>query len=411
MIDFRKSVSERFIRYTQFDTMSDPSLAGVKRPTTDGQVVMQKALAKELEELGLEVSYGKESVVRGLLKANVPGVLPIGFMAHVDTADDVMGNGVKAQRHIYTGGDIVLNGGTVIRENENPSLSSYIGTEIITSDGTTLLGADDKAGAAEIMEAVRYLVGHPEIKHGDIEVFFTPDEETGAGMDQFPYHEQISKVCYTMDGGAEGEIESECFNAASVIISIHGVSTHLGSARGKLVNALTVASAISMTIPHSESPEATDERYGYYHVGEIKGTNVEAQMEVIIRDFDSDSFDFRINAVKELAQAVGNIYHARVEVYVKISYRNMALANAKHPEAIEAVMNAGKELGLEFFPALIRGGTDGARMAEKAGVPCPNLFTGGHNYHSLEEWVSVEVMSRSVNMILAIIDYQVKNRK
>ena len=411
MVDFRKSVSERFIRYTQFDTMSDPSLAGVKRPTTDGQVVMQKALVRELEELGLEVSYGKECVVRGFLKANVSGVLPIGFMAHVDTADDVMGNGVKAQRHVYTGGDIVLNGGTVIREKENPALSSYMGTEIITSDGTTLLGADDKAGAAEIMEALKYLVEHPEIKHGDIEVFFTPDEETGAGMDQFPYHEQVSKVCYTMDGGAEGEIESECFNAASVLISIHGVSTHLGSARGRLVNALAVASAISMTIPRSESPEATDERYGYYHVGEIRGTHVEAQMEILIRDFDSDSFDFRINALKDLAQAVGNIYHARVDVSVKISYRNMALANAKHPEAIDAVMNAGKELGLEFFSALIRGGTDGARMAEKAGVPCPNLFTGGHNYHSLEEWVSVEVMSKSVNMILAIIDYQVKNGK
>ena len=206
MVDFRKSVSERFIRYTQFDTMSDPSLAGVKRPTTDGQVVMQKALVGELEELGLEVSYGKECVVRGLLKANVSGVLPIGFMAHVDTADDVMGNGVKAQRHVYTGGDIVLNGGTVIREKENPALSSYMGTEIITSDGTTLLGADDKAGAAEIMEALKYLAEHPEIKHGDIEVFFTPDEETGAGMDQFPYHEQVSKVCYTMDGGAEGDV-------------------------------------------------------------------------------------------------------------------------------------------------------------------------------------------------------------
>ncbi len=411
MIDFRESVSARFIRYTQFDTMSNPALCGVRRPTTEGQTVMQKALMKELEELGLEVSYGKESVVRGLLKANCGGVLPIGFMAHVDTADDVMGNGVKARCFIYSGGDILLEGGTVIRENENPALSSFIGTKIITSDGTTLLGADDKAGAAEIMEAVKYLVEHPEIKHGDIEVFFTPDEETGSGMDQFPYHEQISKVCYTMDGGGRGEIECECFNAATVTVKIHGVSMHLGSARGKLVNALSAASAISMAIPHSESPEATDGRYGYYHVGEIRGTNVEANMEIFIRDFDSECFDFRIRALKELIQAVCSIHHAVAEVAVKVSYRNMAMANAAHPEALEAVLSAGEELGIRLQPELIRGGTDGARMAEKTGVPCPNLFTGGYNYHSLEEWASVEVMSQSVNMILSIIAYQVKNRK
>ena len=411
MIDFRESVSARFIRYTQFDTMSNPALCGVRRPTTEGQTVMQKALMKELEELGLEVSYGKESVVRGLLKANCGGVLPIGFMAHVDTADDVMGNGVKARCFIYSGGDILLEGGTVIRENENPALSSFIGTKIITSDGTTLLGADDKAGAAEIMEAVKYLVEHPEIKHGDIEVFFTPDEETGSGMDQFPYHEQISKVCYTMDGGGRVEIECECFNAATVTVKIHGVSMHLGSARGKLVNALSAASAISMAIPHSESPEATDGRYGYYHVGEIRGTNVEANMEIFIRDFDSECFDFRIRALKELIQAVCSIHHAVAEVAVKVSYRNMAMANAAHPEALEAVLSAGEELGIRLQPELIRGGTDGARMAEKTGVPCPNLFTGGYNYHSLEEWASVEVMSQSVNMILSIIAYQVKNRK
>ena len=411
MIDFRESVSARFIRYTQFDTMSNPALCGVRRPTTEGQTVMQKALMKELEELGLEVSYGKESVVRGLLKANCGGVLPIGFMAHVDTADDVMGNGVKARCFIYSGGDILLEGGTVIRENENPALSSFIGTKIITSDGTTLLGAGDKAGAAEIMEAVKYLVEHPEIKHGDIEVFFTPDEETGSGMDQFPYHEQISKVCYTMDGGGRGEIECECFNAATVTVKIHGVSMHLGSARGKLVNALSAASAISMAIPHSESPEATDGRYGYYHVGEIRGTNVEANMEIFIRDFDSECFDFRIRALKELIQAVCSIHHAVAEVAVKVSYRNMAMANAAHPEALEAVLSAGEELGIRLQLELIRGGTDGARMAEKTGVPCPNLFTGGYNYHSLEEWASVEVMSQSVNMILSIIAYQVKNRK
>ena len=410
MIDFRKDVSERFIRYTRFDTMSDPSLAGSRRPTTPGQVVMQKALVAELEELGLEVTYGEEHVVHAILRANAQGIAPVAFMAHVDTADDVMGNGVKARVHDYEGGDIVLDG-TVIRACDNPDLARCAGGRVITSDGTTLLGGDDKAGVAEIMEAVSYLVGHPEVVHGDVEVFFTPDEETGAGMDMFPYHEMISKVCYTLDGGPEGEIETECFNAATVDIAIHGVSTHLGSARGRLVNALKVASMIADTLPHSESPEATDGRYGYYHVGAIEGTNVEARMEIFIRDFDSGSFDERIRALEALARAVADIYHASIDIDVHVSYRNMASANARHPEALEAVMEAGRRLGLDLHQELIRGGTDGARMAERAGVPCPNLFTGGHNFHSLEEWVSVDVMSESVNMVLAIIDYQVAAAK
>lgn len=407
MIDFRKSVSERFIRYTEFDTMSNPAMVGKIRPTTEGQTVLLKALVKELEEMGVEAELTKESVVRGLLKGNVEAPV-VGFMAHVDTADDVMGNGVKAQRHIYEGGDIVLPG-TVIRESDNPDLEMYKGTEIITSDGTTLLGADDKAGVAEIMEAVKYLCEHPEIKHGDVEIFFTPDEETGAGMNSFPYDKQTSTVCYTMDGGAENEVETECFNAATVNVKISGVSTHLGSGRGRLVNALRVASALSAALPQAESPEATDERYGYYHVGAINGTHVEATMEIFIRDFDSDLFFFRLDALEALAKAIGDIYHAKVEVERHISYRNMANANAKHPEALDAVMAAGKELGMNFYSALIRGGTDGARMAEKAGVPCPNLFTGGHNFHSLEEWVSVECMSKSVNMILSIINYQTRS--
>ena len=286
MKDFREGVSGRFIRYAQYDTMSCPAKVGVQRPTSSGQVVLQKALVEELKELGLEVDYGKESVVHGILRSNCPGARAVAFMAHVDTADDVMGNGVRPMRHIYKGGDIVLPG-TTIRACDNPELAQYVDSEIITSDGTTLLGADDKAGLAEIMEAVNYLVGHPEIRHGDVEVFFTPDEETGAGMDQFPYDRMVSSVCYTMDGGGRGEVESECFNAATVKIRIHGVSTHLGSGRGRLVNALRVASLITEVLPQAESPEATDGRYGYYHVGAIEGTNVEAAMEIYLRDHDS----------------------------------------------------------------------------------------------------------------------------
>lgn len=404
MIDFTKGVSARFLDYTTYDTMSDPSKAGIERPTTPGQVVLQKALIRQLEELGLEVTYGDESVVHGILRSNTPGAPAVGFMAHVDTADDVMGNGVKAICHDYKGGDIALPGGPVIRTADNPDLEDYIGGTVITSDGTTLLGADDKAGVAIIMEAMAYLVAHPGLPHGDVEVFFTPDEETGAGMDRFPYHEQLSKVCYTLDGGEEGGIESECFNAATVAIKIHGVSTHLGSARGRLVNALKVASVITDALPHSESPEATDGHYGYYHVGAVNGTNVEASMEIYIRDFDSAGFDFRIKALQDLAHAVAQVYHASIDVDVHVSYRNMDAANAAHPECLETVRRAAARLGISVRDEIIRGGTDGARMAEKAGVPCPNLFTGGHNFHSLVEWVAVDAMSRSVNLVLGIVE-------
>ncbi len=400
MIDFTGAVSRRFIGYTEFDTMSDDGLVGKARPTTSGQTVLLEHLIKELEELGLETYFGEESVVMGRLCGNVDAPA-IGFMAHVDTANDVMGNGVKAIRHLYRGGDIELSGGTVIRADENPDLAMYIGFEVITSDGTTLLGSDDKAGVAEIMEAISYLVSHPEVKHGPIEVYFTPDEETGSGMDRFPFDRMESICCYTIDGEREGEIECECFNAATVSIKVHGVSTHLGSGRGKLVNAITVASHIVTSLPQAESPEATDGRYGYYCVLGIQGTQVESSLEVFIRDFDSDNFKRRIENVEAVAEMVSGLYHAKVETSVHISYRNMAEANRKVPEAMRSIMEAGSSIGLDLYESLIRGGTDGARLAE-TGKPCPNIFTGGHNLHSLEEWIGVPTMSKVVNLIIAI---------
>lgn len=407
MEDFRKSVAERFLRYTKFDTMSNPSLAGKKRPTTDGQIELLNVLKGELEELGLETYLGQEAVVRGVLKANKENIPTIGFMAHVDTADDVDGNHVKANKFIYEGGDIILNGGTTIKAAENPDLASFIGKEIITSDGTTLLGADDKAGVSEIMEAVKYLVSHPEIEHGDIEIYFTPDEETGSGMSKFPYQLLKSKCCYTFDGGREGEVEAECFNAATLELKVSGVSMHLGSARGKLVNAITVLSQIITTLPMSESPESTDGRYGYYCVLGIEGTSVEAKAELFIRDFDKANFEFRIEESKRIAEAIASIYHAKIEISTTISYRNMADANSKVPEATTSIMEAGKAIGLELYETIIRGGTDGARLAE-TGVPCPNIFTGGHNFHSLEEWVPVDSMNSAVNLLLSIVKWWTK---
>ena len=403
MISFNESVKKRFIRYTTYDTMSDAAECGKKRPTTPGQEELLLVLKKELEELGLETYFGEEKVVQGVLKGNSQGST-IGFMAHVDTADDCNGNNVKARCVKYDGSAIELQDGVVLDPLTDKDLMLYVGKEIITSDGTSLLGSDDKAGVAIIMEALKYLTEHPEVKRPDIEVYFTPDEETGSGMDKFPYSRLRSKCCYTVDGGPEGEVEIECFNAATVSIALKGVSIHLGSARGVMVNAITMASHIVTALPQAESPEATDGRYGYYCPLEMGGTAVDAHLNVFIRDFDEEKFKKRIEAVEKTVEAVSLLYGGEIEAKVTVSYHNMAQANKKNPGATEAVYWASKKLGLPIKEEIIRGGTDGARLAE-TGVACPNLYTGGHNLHSLREWVSVDAMSNSVNLCLGLVDY------
>lgn len=404
MIKFNDSVRDRFIRYTTYDTMSDGNASGNRRPTTEGQEELLLVLKKELEELGLETYYGEEKVVMGVLKGNSLGTT-IGFMAHVDTADDCNGNGVKAKVWSnYDGGVIELEDGVVLDPEKDKDLLLYKGKEIITSDGTSLLGSDDKAGVAIIMEALKYHVEHPEVKRPDIEVYFTPDEETGSGMDMFPYDRLKSKCCYTVDGEAEGEVELECFNAATVEILLKGVSIHLGSARGTMVNAVTMASHIVTSLPQAESPEATDGRYGYYCPLVLEGTATEAKLSVFIRDFDMEKFQHRIESVEKIVAAVEALYGGEIKANVSVSYHNMAEANKKNPGAIEAVYSASQKLGLAIREEIIRGGTDGARLAE-TGVACPNLYTGGHNLHSLKEWIAVDAMSNSINLCLGIIDY------
>ena len=404
MIKFNDSVRDRFIRYTTYDTMSDGNASGNRRPTTEGQEELLLVLKKELEELGLETYYGEEKVVMGVLKGNSSGTT-IGFMAHVDTADDCNGNGVKAKVWSnYDGGVIELEDGVVLDPEKDKDLLLYKGKEIITSDGTSLLGSDDKAGVAIIMEALKYLVEHPEVKRPDIEVYFTPDEETGSGMDMFPYDRLKSKCCYTVDGEAEGEVELECFNAATVEILLKGVSIHLGSARGTMVNAVTMASHIVTSLPQAESPEATDGRYGYYCPLVLEGTATEAKLSVFIRDFDMEKFQHRIESVEKIVAAVEALYGGEIKANVSVSYHNMAEANKKNPGAIEAVYSASQKLGLAIREEIIRGGTDGARLAE-TGVACPNLYTGGHNLHSLKEWIAVAAMRNSINLCLGIIDY------
>ena len=405
MLVFNESLRNRFIGYTVYDTMSDGENAAKVRPSTPGQEVLLLALKKELEEMGLETYYGDEKVVMGTLRGN-SGEKTVGFMAHVDTASDCEGNGVKAKVwKNYDGGKIVLDGGTVLDpETTDKDLLLYKGGEIITSDGTTLLGSDDKAGVAIIMEMLQYFVSNPEVKRPNIEVYFTPDEETGRGMDRFPYDRLKSTCCYTVDGGPEGQLETECYNAASVFIKIHGVSIHLGDARGRLVNAVTVGSKIVSALPQAESPEATDGRYGYYCPYSFKGGTAEAELMVVIRDFDREKFEARIANTESIAKTVGRAYGAEVEVETKISYRNMVEANRNDPSSTEAVYAAAEKLGLVLHDELIRGGTDGARLAE-TGVAAPNLFTGGHNLHSKSEWVALDAMNRSTNLCIGIAKY------
>ncbi len=405
MIVFNESLRDRFLRYTAYDTMSDSDRAETVRPSTEGQTVLQMQLKKELEEMGVETYYGEEKVVMGVLRGN-SGKNTIGFMAHVDTASDCMGNGVKAQVHPdYDGGKIVLSGDTVLDpETTDSDLLLYRGGEIITSDGTTLLGSDDKAGVAIIMEMVKYLTEHPEVKRPDIEIYFTPDEETGCGMLKFPHGRLRSVCCYTVDGGPEGEVETECFNAATVDITVRGKSIHLGDARGRLVNAVTVGSAIVSSLPQAESPEATDKRYGYYCPLMFSGSGEEARIQVFIRDFDRKEFENRIENMKRIAGAVALIHHAEVTVESKVSYLNMAEANRNNPTSVEAVFSAAEKLSIPLENAIIRGGTDGARLAE-TGVACPNLFTGGHNLHSRSEWIATDAMNRSLNLCLGIVEF------
>ena len=397
----KDSLLKRFIRYTAFDTMSDPSMSGKRRPTTEGQEKLLLALAEELRDMGLEVYYGEEKVLMGVLEAE-DSEGSVAFMAHVDTADEVPGNGVRANViRAYDGSPIVLNGIT-LDPAEDRDLLRYTGSTLITSDGTTLLGSDDKAGIAIIMTALERVVAEKGRRHPRIEVFFTPDEETGEGVDLFPYDRMRSSVCYTVDGEAEGEIETECFNAASALIRIEGDANHPGSGRGKIHNAATAAACIAASIPSSESPEATDGRYGYYGIEHIEGGMESASVHMIIRDFGSASLERRIEAVKAIAHSVGLLHSVRVSVDIKRQYRNMKEVNDAHPEAIGCVRRSAEKAGIAITEKAIRGGTDGARLAER-GIASPNIFTGGHNLHSRSEWVALDAMESSLRLVLGII--------
>ena len=390
----------RFLRYVRIDTMSDSSKAGTIRPSTSGQEELMQLLRSELEKLGCSVYYGPEKVLQGRLEGNSCGD-SIAFMAHVDTADDVPGNGVVPVVHSpYSGGDIILDG-TEIRVEDNPDLLRYKGGTIITSDGRTLLGSDDKAGIAIIMEMLSVLSSDKSIPHPDIEVYFTPDEETGHSLDEFPYGKMKASVCYTIDGTAEGLIDVGCFNAASASIRISGKAVHPGEAKGVMRNALQTAAFIAQALPRTECPEATSGEEGFYAVMSMSGTAENAELSLILRDFDKEGLEHRKKVLGSIAENAAMLYGTEAECSIEDTYGNFHDVVVSHPYALTRLRNAACSIDLGIKEQMVRGGTDGAHLAVH-GIASPDIFTGGHNLHSLSEWIALEAMERSLELVIAI---------
>jgi len=400
-----EQVQERFLRYVKIWTTSDRHIAEEKTPSTANQFDLLNLLEKEMREMGIsDIYYNEMGYLIGRIPANAKADT-IGLMAHVDTASDAPGKDVKPQIHSnYQGGVITLNDTLRIDPEEEEDLKLYIGDTVITTDGTTLLGADDKAGVAEIMTAASIILGNQEIKHGEVELIFTPDEETGCGMNNFPKEELRSVACYTMDGGREGELEDECYYAYKADVTFEGVVIHPGYARGKLVNAVTMASSFVSMLPRNESPEATDGRYGNYWTQSISGSLEKAQLHILMRSFDVEDIQRRVKALEAFASAIEAAFPGgKVKVEAGKQYVNMKEKLDQNPRVMENVEKAFALAEVNPHKVVIRGGTDGSRLTEM-GIPTPNVFAGGHNFHSRKEWVGVPAMVKAVTVILHLAE-------
>ena len=394
----------RFLKYARFWTTSDRHISDT--PSTAGQWDLAKALAEELRGLGIDdVILTDHCYVIARLGASPgkEGLDTAGFLAHLDTSGEVSGKDVKpCLVENYDGKPVELGGGLRLDPASDPDLASQKGKAIIHAGGSTLLGADDKAGIAAIMGAAEYLMTHPEIKHGPLEIIFSPDEETGKGLPEFPQKDIRAKVCYTLDGGPLGELEWECFNAWAAEIKFSGVAAHLGQARGAMVNAVLMASVYAAMLPRNESPEATDGYYGYYCPLAIRGDVETASLEVYIRDFDKKEAERRVAALDTYARAVeAQFPGGKTEVSAKIQYYNMKEKIISRPLVLEMLRRAYKNAGVEIREKPVRGGTDGSRLTEM-GIPTPNIFTGGRNFHSRREWLSVPEMAAACRVIVEL---------
>ena len=397
-----EEVVERFCRYARMDTQSDPN--SQTYPSTAKQLDLSRLLLQELGELGIEAELDEHGYVFATLPATTDRAVPtIGLIAHVDTSNAAPGAGVDPQIVRYEGGTLPLPGdpSVALDPADDPELAQHVGHEIVTSDGTTLLGADDKAGVAEIMTAAAYLVRHPEIEHGRIRIAFTVDEEIGKGVEHFDLARFGADLAYTLDGATAGEIEDETFSALEAVVAFHGISVHTGTAKGRLVNAVKVAADFISRLPKDAlSPETTEGREGFVHPGEIAGQTERCTVTLILRDHDDAKLAEHEALVRRLAdEAVAAYPRARADVVVKRQYRNMKEYLRERPEIVEAAAEAVRRAGLEPRSAIIRGGTDGSRLSEM-GLPTPNLFTGGHSYHSRREWACVQDMASAVETII-----------
>jgi len=401
------SAEERFLRYVQVDTQSDPTSPSY--PSTEKQKNLGRILVDELLALGINDAHLDEhGYVYATIPANIDKLTPvICFCSHMDTSPDCSGTAVKPLVHRnYEGGDIALpdDPTVVIRPSDHPDLANQLGNDIITASGTTLLGADDKVGVAEIMAAAELLMAHPEIKHGMIKILFTPDEEIGRGVDKVDLAKLGADFAYTVDGETAGSIEDETFSADGVIVTIDGISVHPGFAKGKLQSALKIAASIVDALPKERlSPETTSKREGFVHPVAIKGGVEQASIEFIVRDFDDDNLRRHEQELEGIVKSMVSRHtgcHYRFDVTEQ--YRNMKQVLDRYPQIMEIGLEAIRRAGMEPIRRSIRGGTDGSRLSFM-GLPCPNIFAGGHAFHGKEEWVSVQDMEKAVRTILHVV--------
>ncbi len=410
---------DRFLRYVAIDTQSSEESTGY--PSTAKQLDLLKLLADELKQMGLQdAALDRWGYVMATLPGNVPeghpafGRVPaIGLIAHVDTSPSASGAGVKPQVLQYRGGDIVLPGdpSVAIRESENPELKDNIGRTIVTTDGTTLLGADDKAGVAIIMTAVRSLIDDPRLLHGDIRIAFTPDEEVGAGTKYFDIKKFGAAFAYTVDGDTPGELNKETFSADSAVITVHGRNIHPGTAKGIMVNSIRAIADVVVRLPKDVAPETTEGYEPYIHPHNLQGEEEKSTLRILLRDFETAGLAVLRQKLERIIEEVRPLHpKARFELNVTESYRNMREGLEKDPRVLDCLWEAAKRAGLEPKWVPIRGGTDGARLTA-SGLPTPNIFTGGKNFHGKTEWVSLSGMEASVSTVVHLAQVWVERSR
>lgn len=402
----KQELIERFTSYVKVNTQSNDDSETC--PSTPGQLDLARLLVDELKALGMEeVTMDENGYVMATLPANTDKDIPtIGFLSHIDTATELSGEGVNPQLvENYDGKNIVLNEaqGVVLSPKDFPELHNYIGHTLVTTDGTTLLGADDKAGITEIMTAMAYLIRNPEIKHGKVRVAFTPDEEIGRGPHRFDVEAFNARYAYTVDGGPLGELEYESFNAAQATVTFKGKNVHPGTAKNKMVNAAKIAMEFNSQLPVEEAPESTEGYEGFYHLSSISGDVELTKLRYIIRDFDRDSFNARKQNMENIVKSLQEKYGAeRISIELKDQYYNMREKIEPVKHIVDIAYKAMKNVGVEPVIKPIRGGTDGSQLSYM-GLPTPNIFTGGENYHGRYEYVSVDNMQKATEVIVEIV--------